>query len=96
VIKAQIITRIVGKSSFHPLFAGRKSLSRGNLVGVAGFEPTAFRSQSERATKLRHTPASEAYRFSAGHRTRVGRAAATRVLAVVGLWQDSRAPAVRT
>ena len=30
-------------------------------VGVAGFEPTAFRSQSERATKLRHTPASEAY-----------------------------------
>lgn len=26
------------------------------LVGVAGFEPTAFRSQSGRATKLRHTP----------------------------------------
>ncbi len=26
------------------------------LVGVAGFEPTAPRSQSECATKLRHTP----------------------------------------
>ncbi len=25
-------------------------------VGVAGFEPTTFRSQSGRATKLRHTP----------------------------------------
>jgi hypothetical protein len=25
-------------------------------VGVAGFEPTAPRSQSECATKLRHTP----------------------------------------
>ena len=28
----------------------------GAVVGVAGFEPTAFRSQSGRATKLRHTP----------------------------------------
>ena len=28
----------------------------GHEVGVAGFEPTASRSQSERATKLRHTP----------------------------------------
>ena len=27
-----------------------------DLVGVAGFEPTAPRSQSECATKLRHTP----------------------------------------
>lgn len=27
-----------------------------DMVGVAGFEPTAFRSQSGRATKLRHTP----------------------------------------
>ena len=26
------------------------------MVGVAGFEPTAPRSQSECATKLRHTP----------------------------------------
>lgn len=26
------------------------------MVGVAGFEPTTFRSQSGRATKLRHTP----------------------------------------
>ena len=26
------------------------------LVGVAGFEPTTFRSQSGRATKLRYTP----------------------------------------
>lgn len=34
------------------------SLVRGEffLVGVAGFEPTAPRSQSECATKLRHTP----------------------------------------
>jgi hypothetical protein len=29
------------------------------LVGVAGFEPTAPRSQSECATKLRHTPCTE-------------------------------------
>ena len=28
----------------------------GRLVGVAGFEPAAFRSQSGRATNLRHTP----------------------------------------
>ena len=28
----------------------------GSAVGVAGFEPTAPRSQSECATKLRHTP----------------------------------------
>ena len=27
-----------------------------SMVGVAGFEPAAFRSQSGRATKLRHTP----------------------------------------
>ena len=27
-----------------------------SLVGVAGFEPTTFRSQSGRATKLRYTP----------------------------------------
>jgi hypothetical protein len=27
-----------------------------HVVGVAGFEPTTFRSQSGRATKLRHTP----------------------------------------
>ena len=26
------------------------------MVGVAGFEPAAFRSQSGRATKLRYTP----------------------------------------
>jgi hypothetical protein len=30
-----------------------------HLVGVAGFEPTAPRSQSECATKLRHTPCTE-------------------------------------
>ena len=26
------------------------------MVGVKGFEPSTFRSQSGRATKLRHTP----------------------------------------
>jgi hypothetical protein len=36
-------------------FAGHGS-SRRVMVGVAGFEPTAPRSQSECATKLRHTP----------------------------------------
>jgi hypothetical protein len=37
--------------------AARKILRTGpDLVGVAGFEPTAPRSQSECATKLRHTP----------------------------------------
>jgi hypothetical protein len=30
-----------------------------DVVGVAGFEPTAPRSQSECATKLRHTPCTE-------------------------------------
>ena len=29
---------------------------RSDLVGVTGFEPVAPRSQSECATKLRHTP----------------------------------------
>ena len=28
-----------------------------DLVGVAGFEPTASSSRTKRATKLRHTPA---------------------------------------
>ena len=32
---------------------------RSDLVGVAGFEPTAPRSQSECATKLRHTPGAD-------------------------------------
>jgi hypothetical protein len=32
---------------------------RAYLVGVAGFEPTAPRSQSECATKLRHTPGAD-------------------------------------
>jgi hypothetical protein len=31
-------------------------LSYENMVGVAGFEPTTFCSQSRRATKLRYTP----------------------------------------
>ena len=30
--------------------------TRQDLVGVTGFEPAAPRSQSECATKLRHTP----------------------------------------
>src|SRR4051795_5448411 len=34
----------------------RTTRSRGGGVGVAGFEPTAPRSQSGCATKLRHTP----------------------------------------
>jgi hypothetical protein len=38
--------------SRHPV----DSKYRSDLVGVAGFEPTAPRSQSECATKLRHTP----------------------------------------
>jgi hypothetical protein len=29
------------------------------VVGMAGFEPTTFRSQSGRATKLRHIPCGE-------------------------------------
>ncbi len=35
------------------LSAGYRALM---MVGVAGFEPTTFRSQSGRATKLRYTP----------------------------------------
>ena len=33
-----------------------RELAAVDVVGVAGFEPTAPRSQSECATKLRHTP----------------------------------------
>jgi hypothetical protein len=29
------------------------------MVGMAGFEPTTFRSQSGRATNLRHIPSSQ-------------------------------------
>lgn len=36
-------------------------------VGVAGFEPAAFRSQSGRATKLRHTPCLCSINFTAAH-----------------------------
>src|SRR3954451_9919623 len=35
---------------------GVRDVLRHHLVGVAGFEPTAPRSQSGCATKLRHTP----------------------------------------
>jgi hypothetical protein len=42
------VTAMTGRAGFE---------ARGiQTVGVAGFEPTAFRSQSGRATKLRHTP----------------------------------------
>ena len=34
----------------------KDSDTRHSMVGVAGFEPAAFRSQSGRATNLRHTP----------------------------------------
>ena len=36
--------------------SGKIAIMPSDLVGVAGFEPTAPRSQSECATKLRHTP----------------------------------------
>jgi hypothetical protein len=35
---------------------GKITDTRSDLVGVTGFEPAAPRSQSECATKLRHTP----------------------------------------
>ena len=38
----------------------------GGIVGVAGFEPTAPRSQSECATKLRHTPGANGVSLRAG------------------------------
>jgi hypothetical protein len=43
---------------------GPGSLSCSDVVGVAGFEPTASSSRTKRATKLRHTPceATPAYR----------------------------------
>ncbi len=37
---------------------GKITDTRPDLVGVTGFEPVAPRSQSECATKLRHTPCS--------------------------------------
>lgn len=49
-----------GSGRSDPLsYAGDETLGRrGDLipVGAHGFEPRTFRSQSERATKLRHTP----------------------------------------
>ncbi len=39
-----------------PMVPVRGGPSRHRLVGVPGLEPGAFRSQSGRATKLRHTP----------------------------------------
>ena len=48
------MTRVAVSDRCHK---GRKIAPRPfDLVGVAGFEPTAPRSQSECATKLRHTP----------------------------------------
>src|SRR5918998_392342 len=44
------------------------------LVGVAGFEPTAPRSQSECATKLRHTPMHRLVQGAAYATTRIPRA----------------------
>ena len=41
---------------FNALVSSWWGMARSELVGVAGFEPTAPRSQSECATKLRHTP----------------------------------------
>jgi hypothetical protein len=37
------------------------------MVGVAGFEPTTFRSQSGRATKLRHTPSVREVQYMLPH-----------------------------
>ena len=61
---------------------GKIADSRSDLVGVTGFEPVAPRSQSECATKLRHTPywsesrgasAHRVPRCPAGHRLRPGK-----------------------
>jgi hypothetical protein len=41
-----------------PVTAVKIADQRSDLVGVTGFEPVAPRSQSECATKLRHTPSS--------------------------------------
>ena len=46
--------RTAGGRSAPPALSG--CCRSGASVGVAGFEPAAFRSQSGRATKLRHTP----------------------------------------
>ncbi len=48
------MTRVAVTNSGQPIMAGVDNAA--DLVGVAGFEPTAPRSQSECATKLRHTP----------------------------------------
>ena len=50
----------------------RKIIPRSiDLVGVAGFDPTAPRSQSECATKLRHTPVHRLVRSAAYAMTRI-------------------------
>ena len=49
-----------GFAASDPLSLGRNAVRRSpRSVGVAGFEPTAPRSQSECATKLRHTPGAD-------------------------------------
>jgi hypothetical protein len=48
------MTHVAVTNRCHP--AGKIAGTTRDLVGVAGFEPTAPRSQSECATKLRHTP----------------------------------------
>ena len=73
------------------------SRDAGHKVGVAGFEPTASRSQSERATKLRHTPPEvldkapceqcEAYRFAVAQHTMIC-AARIKMPRPGFLWQD--------
>jgi hypothetical protein len=59
----------------HTVGSGVRDVLRHHLVGVAGFEPTAPRSQSECATKLRHTPcraAAETSRHPVTSRPRSG------------------------
>src|SRR4051794_15910004 len=47
------------EAKIQPVLTRRRPRELSVLVGVPGFEPGAFRSQSGRATKLRHTPPPE-------------------------------------
>ncbi len=54
-----ILLRPLPPGARRPGGHGRRAAGRRDLVGTAGFEPAASRSQSERATRLRYVPQGE-------------------------------------
>lgn len=55
-VKALSLTSIVGYAEGHVNSKPPPSGTAGEMVGTAGFEPTAFCAQGRRATRLRYAP----------------------------------------